>query len=206
MSAAVGGWTAPISVFVARLVDDMEFRDRAEADRFAIAIARPLKKEALQAAREVFGPDLKPFRNKGLKARVWDEVEHAPPSIGGGRFILHLYLKPAEAWAVGEYGTRDHLIGMPAGSGSRRASGPSNRTAFGELTATAKRVGRQRKIRPVFLRAPGYMHPVRGPIVVKGTPPKGLIRYAFKRVRNAQQEIVATEWRRYVTQSIERNH
>lgn len=201
-----GDWGGTrVSIFASRLVKELSFENRSEAERFAISIVRPLKIEALQAAREIFGSDLKPFKNKGLKARVFDEIEFGPD--GSNRFILNIYLKPAEAWAIGEYGTRDHLIGLPRGYPTGRTSS-GNRNAFGQLVNTAQRIKRteaqKKKDRPVILKAPGYAHPVRGPIVVKGIAGRGAIRYAFKRVREKQTEVVAREWVKYVGKAAER--
>lgn len=202
----MGEWDGvPISIFASRLVKELSFENRDEANRFSIAIAKPLKAEALTAARIVLGNDLKPFKNKGLKARVWDEIEFGPD--GSNRFILNINLVPTEAWAVGEYGTADHLIGLPRGYPKGRSSS-GNRNAFGQLVNTAKRVQRQetakKKDRPVFLKAPGYAHPVRGPIVVRGVPGRGLIRYAFKRVRSIQDRVVYGEWVKFVGKAVER--
>jgi len=202
----MGEWDGvPVSIFASRLVKELSFENRDEANRFSIAIAKPLKAEALTAARIVLGADLKPFKNKGLRARVWDEIEFGPD--GSNRFILNINLVPTEAWAVGEYGTADHLIGLPRNYPRGRASS-GNRNSFGQLVNTAKRVKRQetakKKERPVFLKAPGYMHPVRGPIVVRGVPGRGLIRYAFKRVRSIQDRVVYGEWVKFVGKAVER--
>lgn len=203
----MGQWDGvPVSIFASRLVKELSFQNRDEATRFAIGCAKPLKAEALQAARIVLGEDLKPFRNKGLRARVWDDIEFSPGSES--RFILHIVLAPYEAWAVGEYGTADHLIGLPRSYPRGRSTGGSDRTAFGQLVNTAARVKRnqtaRKKERPVYLRAPGYPHPVRGPIVVRGIPGRGLIRYAFKRVRTAQNKVVSYEWVKFVGKAVER--
>ena len=39
-----------------------------------------------------------------------------------------------------------------------------------------------------MLHAPGYAHPVKGPVAHPGTRGKGAIRYVFKRVRRAQRD------------------
>jgi hypothetical protein len=181
----------------------MSFENRQESDRFAIAIAKPLKGEALAAARVVFGNDLKPFSNRPVKARVFDEIDYGPGSADN-RFILHIFLRPAEIWGLGEYGTYDHIVGMPGGVKGRRQQSSARLSSFGKLEQTRKRLRTNRKTTPVFLKAPGYAHPVRGPIFVKGIPGKGLIRYAFKRVREAQGTVVAAEWDRYVARAVER--
>lgn len=203
----MGEWDGiPVSIFASRLVKELSFENRDEATRFAYGCAKPLKAEALQAARIVLGEDLKPFKNKGLKARVWDDVEFSPGSQS--RFILHINLVPYEAWAIGEYGTADHLIGLPRSYPRGRSSGGNNRNQFGQLVNTAKRIKRnetaRKKERPVYLHAPGYPHPVRGPIVVRGVPGRGLIRYAFKRVRTMQNQVVSNEWVKFVGKAVER--
>jgi hypothetical protein len=203
------GWdNTRISVFASRLVKELSFENRAESDRFAIAIAKPLKAEALKAAKYAFGEDLKPFKNRAVKARVFDVIEYDPRGGTGvgNRFILNIFLRPAEIWAVGEWGTSDHLVGLPRGyPAGRRTS--SDRTPFGQLVQTASRVKRQdkaKKDKPVFLKAEGYKHPVRGPIVVRGVEAKGTIRYAFKLVNEAKAEIVYREWVKFVSKAVER--
>lgn len=203
MSAAVrGGWkTPPFSVRLGNLIQGAQLANRAEAEKFAIACAKPLKAEAMKAVAKVYGPDLRPFKDKKVKARAYDEIEYAPPTATGGGFKLHIFLKPGEIWAVGEWGTYDHLIGMPKGSsGAKAKRSNSNLSAFGQLQQAAK--VKKKKQTPVFIKAPGYAHPVRGPIVVRGMPPRGLIKYAFKLMRSAQGEVVSREWDRYISAQV----
>lgn len=203
------GWdNTRLSVFASRLVKELSFENREQSDRFAIAIARPLKAEALKAAKYAFGDDLKPFKNKGVKARAYDVIEYDPRGGAsvGNRFILNIYLRPAEIWAIGEWGTADHLVGLPRNYPSGRRTS-SNRTPFGQLVQTAARVKKQdkaKKDKPVFLKAEGYKHPVRGPIVVRGVEAKGTIRYAFKLVNEAKGEIVYREWVKFLGKAVER--
>lgn len=204
MAAAVrGGWTTPpYSVRIGNLIKGAQLADRAEAERFAIRCAKPLKAEAMKAAAKVFGTDLKPFKNKGLKARTYDEIIYAPPTATGGGFLLKIYLRPGEAWAIGEWGTYDHLVGVPRGISGRSRAGrrgaTQNLSAFGEISLAAKRSNKANKRSTVYLKAPGYAHPVRGPIVVKGMPPRGAIKYAWKLMSAKREEVVRSEWDRYV--------
>ena len=193
----------PVSIFAARLVQEMSFENRADADRFAISIARPLKAEALIAARYAFGNDLKPFSNRNVRARVFDEIDYGP-GTSSHRFILHILLKPSEIWGVGEYGTYDHIIGVPGGIKGRRKQDTTGLSAFGQLEANRKRLKTKTKVRPVFIKAPGYAHPVRGPIFVKGIPGKGAIKYAFMRVRRVQQQVVSDQWDNFVAGAVRR--
>jgi hypothetical protein len=211
--AVRGGWTTPpLQVKIGNIIKGAKFEDKSAATAFAVPIARVLKAEALKAGIAVFGADLKPFSNKAVKVRVFDEIEYEKPTATGGGFNLYIFLKPGELWAIGQWGTYDHLIGMPKGYGSgRRTGGKAQLSAFGQLEAQRKR---QRKIEKrsdrayqtvngkKALKAPGYAHPVKGPIFVKGMPPRGAIKYAFKRVRDVQNFHVNYAWTQYITKTI----
>ena len=213
MPAVRGGWTTPpLQVKIGNIIKGAKFEDKSAATAFAVPIARVLKAEALKAGIAVFGADLKPFSNKAVKVRVFDEIEYEKPTATGGGFNLYIFLKPGELWAIGQWGTYDHLIGMPKGYGSgRRTGGKAQLSAFGQLEAQRKR---QRKIEKrsdrayqtvngkKALKAPGYAHPVKGPIFVKGMPPRGAIKYAFKRVRDVQNFHVNYAWTQYITKTI----
>ena len=206
MTAVRGGYTTqPLSVSIGRMINGAKLANTAEAERFALKVAKPLKAEALKAAAKVFGSDLKPFKNRNVRARVFDEIIYTKPTASQfSGFKLIIFLKPAEIWAVGEWGTYDHLVGMPKGYGAGRSMN-NGYTSFGQLNATAKRVSKKKKAKPVFLNAPGYMHPVRGPIVVKGIEGRGAIKYAFKLVRQAETEVVSTAWRNYMSDIIRKS-
>lgn len=213
MPAVRGGWTTPpLQVKIGNIIKGAKFEDKSAATAFAVPIARALKAEALKAGIAVFGADLKPFSNKAVKVRVFDEIEYEQPTATGGGFNLYIFLKPGELWAIGQWGTYDHLIGMPKGYGSgRKTGGKAQLSAFGQLEAQRKR---QRKIEKrsdrayqtvngkKALKAPGYAHPVKGPIFVKGMPPRGAIKYAFKRVRDVQNFHVNYAWTQYITKTI----
>lgn len=212
MPAVRGGWTTPpLQVKIGNILKGAKFEDKSAATAFAVPIARTLKAEVLIAAIAVFGADLKPFANKGVKVRAYDEIEYEKPTATGGGFNLYIFLKPGELWAIGQWGTYDHLIGMPKGYGSGRRTGNAQLSAFGQLEAQRKR---QRKIEKrsdrayqtvngkKALKAPGYAHPVKGPIFVKGMPAHGLIKYAFKRVRDVQNKVVNDAWTQYMTKEI----
>lgn len=212
-TAVRGGWsTPPFSVSIGRIIKGAKFEDKSEATAFAVPIARVLKAEALKAAIAVFGADLKPFSNKAAKVRVYDEIEYEKPHAYGGGFKLHLFLKPGELWAIGEWGTYDHLIGMPKGYGSGRSTGgKAQLSAFGQIEAQRKRQRRiqtraDRAYKTVngkkALKAPGYAHPVKGPIFVKGIKPRGAIKYAFKLVHAIEEETVNNAWQAYMTKQI----
>lgn len=213
MTAVRGGWsTPPLQVKIGNIIKGAQLKDKSDATAFAVPIAKVLKAEALKAGIAVFGGDLKPFSNKSVKVRVFDEVEYEKPTATGGGFNLWIYLKPGELWAIGQWGTYDHLIGMPKGYGSGRSTGgKAQLSAFGALEAQRKR---QRRIQSrsdrayqttngkKALKAPGYAHPVKGPIFVKGMPPRGAIGYAFKLVRQKQTEVVSDAWTKYMTKTI----
>ena len=213
MPAVRGGWTTPpLQVKIGNIIKGAKFEDKSAATAFAVPIARVLKAEAIKAGIAVFGADLKPFANKAVKVRAYDEIEYEKPTATGGGFNLYIFLKPGELWAIGQWGTYDHLIGMPKGYGSgRKTGGKAQLSAFGQLEAQRKR---QRKIEKrsdrayqtvngkKALKAPGYAHPVKGPIFVKGMPPRGAIKYAFKLVREIQTEVVGDAWQKYIVKEI----
>lgn len=213
MPAVRGGWTTPpLQVKIGNIIKGAKLENKSDAVAFAVPIAKVLKAEAVKAGVAVFGADLKPFANKGVKVRAYDEIEYEKPHAYGGGFNLHIFLKPGELWAIGEWGTYDHLIGMPKGYGSgRKTGGNSQLSAFGKLEAQRKRQRTltNRAARPYetvngkkALKAPGYGHPVKGPIFVKGMPPRGAIKYAFKLVRQKQDEVVNDAWRYYMVKQI----
>jgi len=213
VTAVRGGWTTPpLQVKIGNIIKGAKFEDKSAATAFAVPIARVLKAEAIKAGIAVFGADLKPFSNKAVKVRAYDEIEYEKPTATGGGFNLYIFLKPGELWAIGQWGTYDHLIGMPKGYGSgRKTGGKAQLSAFGQLEAQRKR---QRKIEKrsdrayqtvngkKALKAPGYAHPVKGPIFVKGMPPRGAIKYAFKLVREIQTEVVGDAWQKYIVKEI----
>lgn len=213
MTAVKGGWTTPpLQVKIGNIIKGAKFEDKSAATAFAVPIARALKAEAIKAGIAVFGADLKPFSNKAVKVRAFDEIEYEKPTATGGGFNLYIFLKPGELWAIGQWGTYDHLIGMPKGYGSgRKTGGKAQLSAFGQLEAQRKRQSKlsKRSSRPYetingkkALKAPGYAHPVKGPIFVKGMPPRGAIKYAFKRVRDVQNFHVNYAWTQYITKTI----
>lgn len=149
--------------------------DGPDADRFARTAGPRLKDEVATAARAAFGSDLKPFERKGARAGYGYDVDRAPRGVR-----LTFKLRPGGVWAFGEHGAGPHLIG--GGRNFRR--GTNYRSAN---RARAKTQGRNVK----YVKGAGYAHPVRAPILHPGTKGKGAIRYAFKRVRQAQRDAVA---------------
>ena len=213
VTAVRGGWTTPpLKVRIGNMIKGAKFEDKSAATEFAIPIAKALKGQALKAGYAVFGSDLKPFANKGVKVRVYDEIQYEQPTATGGGFNIWIFLKPGELWAIGEWGTYDHLIGMPKGYGSGRSTGgKAQLSAFGQLEAQRKRQRRiatraDRAYQTVngkkALKAPGYAHPVKGPIFVKGIKPRGAIKYAFKLVHDAEQFHVNYAWTQYMKKTI----
>jgi len=213
VTAVRGGWTTPpLKIRIGNIIKGAKFEDKSAATAFAVPIAKTLKAEALKAGIAVFGSDLRPFANKGVKVRVYDEIQYEQPTATGGGFNLWIFLKPGELWAIGEWGTYDHLIGMPKGYGSGRSTGgKAQLSAFGQLEAQRKRQRRiatraDRAYQTVngkkALKAPGYAHPVKGPIFVKGIKPRGAIKYAFKLVGQKEYEVVNDAWQKYMVKEI----
>ena len=74
-----------------------------------------LKKETAKAAKAAFGSDLKPWKNKTVKAGFgYDRVELRE----GLRIVIKL--RPQGVWAFGEHGAKPHRIGGAKGKGKRR--------------------------------------------------------------------------------------
>jgi hypothetical protein len=130
------------------------------AATFERKVGPVLKKEVQIAAVAAFGADLKPFKNKGVKAGFGYDTE---PVGNGVRIVLKL--RPQGVWAFGEHGAAPHLIG-----GGRRKKGGSFKGGYVKAATAA--------------------HPVRGPVLHPGTDGKRAIKYAFKRVRQAQHDAV----------------
>lgn len=146
-----------------------------DAERFSRTVGPVLKREVAIAARAAFGSDLRPFARKGARAGFGYDLESAPRGV---RLVFKL--RPAGVWAFGESGAGEHLVG--GGRNFRRGASyrSSNR-------ARAKNAGRNVR----YVKGAGYAHPVQGPVLHPGTKGKGAIRYAFKRVRQAQRDAVA---------------
>jgi len=132
----------------------------ASAQTFERKVGPVLKKEVQIAAVAAFGADLKPWKNKNVKAGFGYDRE---PSPRGLKIVVKL--RPQGVWAFGEHGAAPHLIG-----GGRRKKGGSFKGGY--------------------VKAAGAAHPVRGPVLHPGTAGVGAIRYAFKLVRTVQRAAV----------------
>lgn len=187
MAAAVrGGWTGTlVSTRVGAMLTAARFEDKTRAEKFGHDVAKPLKAELAAATVRKFGADRRPFKNKTVKANYGYEIETTP-------FAVVFELRPGPIWAFGEYGAAPHLIGAPRGARS------GARIAREQRRKDYKTSGGKRAI-----KAPGYAHPVQGPIYHPGTKYWGAIAYAFKVVRDAQGDATATAWRTYMARAFE---
>lgn len=142
----------------------------SDAARFERVAGPILKREVEIAAKAAFGADLKPWNsNPGPRATFGYDLE---PAAHGVTIMLKLR---GGAWPFGEHGALPHLIGAGKGRAAKSTS----------------RVLKAKGRRPVYLRGDAYGHPVLGPIIHPGTKGVGAIRYAYKRVRQAQRDAVA---------------
>ena len=82
------------------------------AQTFQSAAGPILEKEAKAAAVAAFGSDLRPFKNRNVRA----DVAYDGESTGHGR-RLDVGLRPAGVWVFGEEGAAPHLIGGGRGKG-----------------------------------------------------------------------------------------
>ena len=74
-----------------------------------------LKEQTATAARAAFGTDLKPWKNKTVRAGYgYDRQE----IFRGLRIVIKL--RPQGVWAFGEHGAEPHRIGGTKGKGKRR--------------------------------------------------------------------------------------
>ena len=78
----------------------------ASAQTFQRVAGPILEKEAKAAAVTAFGSDLRPFKNRNVRA----DVAYDGESTGHGRRV-DVGLRPAGVWVFGEEGAGPHLIG-----------------------------------------------------------------------------------------------
>lgn len=139
----------------------------ADAAAFARVAAPQLKDEIMTAARAAFGPDLKPWTGKNVKAGTGYDVD----STGRGVRVT-FKLRPGGVWVYGEQGAGPHLIG--GGRQYRRGT-------------TRPRGGRTVR----YVIGDGYAHPVAAPVLHPGHKGRRAIKYAFKLFRNRQRDAAA---------------
>lgn len=185
-AATSGGWTGTlVSTRVGAMLHAARFEDKPRAEKFGHDVAKPLKAQLASATAKKFGADRRPFKNKSVKAGFGYEIETTP-------FAVVFELRPGPIWAFGEYGAKPHLIGAP--KGARSGS---------QIARKQKRTGYKTSGGKKAIKAPGYAHPVQGPIYHPGTGYWGAIAYAFKVVRDAQEDATATAWRTYMVRAFE---